>query len=186
MIHIIKFIHNKNVLYRDIKPENFAFDSIHGKKLYLIDFGLSIFVDKDYINSKKTQTLIGTLRYCSLNIHNKIIYSKRDDLISIGYLLIYLFKGELPWQNVKSNNKQDKINNIKYLKEIISIKQLSSNTYNVLNYYLNYCYNLNINDTPDYTFLLKIFNNKYQNLYGNIINTHYDWNENVENKYYKL
>lgn len=180
MINIIKCIHDKNILHRDIKPENFALDLKHGKKLYLIDFGLSKVYKENNNNNNSSKSIVGTLRYASLYIHNKMMYSKRDDLISLGYLLIYLFKGELPWQNIKASNYEEKVLLIKKHKESLSIKKLCCNTNNVMNLYLNYCYRLDINENPDYNTLIKLFENKYNKLYDNINNIYYDWNKDLD------
>ena len=71
-------------------------------------------------------------------------------MIALGNLLIYLFKGELPWQNIKHYNNEEKFKNIKKCKETITIKRLCYNTNNVMNLYLNYCYSLKLDETPNY------------------------------------
>ncbi len=111
MINRIENLHKHNFIHRDIKPENFVI-GLENKSniIYLIDFGLS----KRFKNSKTFQhipyrenrSLIGTVRYSSINSHLGIEPSRRDDLESIAYVLIYFLKGYLPWQGL--TNGKDK------------------------------------------------------------------------------
>ena len=112
MIKRIKYLHSKNYIHRDIKPENFLMGKDeNSNKIYLIDFGLS----KKYYSKSKNEHIkfetgkgiIGTARYCSRNAHKGFEQGRRDDIESIGYVLVYFFLGYLPWQKIKVKNNED-------------------------------------------------------------------------------
>jgi serine/threonine protein kinase len=103
LLNILETVHNKHILHRDIKPENFLFDPTLGR-FFLIDFGLSKrYMDRNgkHIPREENKHFRGTLRYCSLNVHLGVESTRRDDLESFMYVLIYLIKGHLPWQSIK-------------------------------------------------------------------------------------
>ncbi len=103
MINILEAIHNKYILHRDLKPENMLFDP-RSRQFFLIDYGLSKrYVDRfgKHILRTINKSFRGTLRYCSLNMHNGVENTRRDDLESLSYVLIYLLRGHLPWMNCK-------------------------------------------------------------------------------------
>ena len=97
----LEYIHNKNIIHRDIKPENFLIGINNNKNiLYLIDYGLS----KKYKNKKgfhipyiEGKKLIGTIKYISINTLLGIEQSRRDDLESLSYSIIYFLEGKLLW-----------------------------------------------------------------------------------------
>lgn len=110
-LNIIEFLHTNNLIHRDIKPSNFLLglgENTH--IIYLIDFGLAQkYKDPKtlyHINYQEKQNLAGTARFMSLNAHLGIQQSRRDDLESLGYMLIYLLKGTLPWQGMKNFNTE--------------------------------------------------------------------------------
>jgi casein kinase 1 len=95
-ISILSHIHDKYVVHRDIKPANFM---IHKNDLILIDFGLaSFYVDSEerHIPPSKKQHIIGTPKYASWNIHRGEEYSRRDDLMSVVYVGLFLLYGTAP------------------------------------------------------------------------------------------
>jgi len=111
MLQRIEYIHEKGFIHRDIKPENFVV-GLNDKSniIYIIDFGLSKrYKDKNtgqHIPYRENRYLIGTARYASLNAHLGIEQSRRDDIESIGYVLVYFYLGRLPWQSKIEKSKQ--------------------------------------------------------------------------------
>ena len=116
MIERIEFIHNKSSIHRDVKPDNFVMgQGKNSHKLYMIDFGLAKrYVQRDgsHIPYKDNKNLTGTARYASLNTHLGIEQGRRDDIEGIGHVLLYFVRGNLPWQNLKANNKKEKYEKI--------------------------------------------------------------------------
>jgi serine/threonine protein kinase len=171
MLNIIENIHLKGVLHRDIKPENFLLktNSQNISELYLIDFGLSgSFLDEGnkHIQMKTNERLIGTPRYMSVNTQQHITPSRRDDLESIGYILIYLHKGELPWQaqRVEQARKErvghDEARQEKsfYLKQAFGWAYTNTIIGEFI-LFIQYCRNLKFTDEPNYEYLRNILTN---------------------------
>jgi casein kinase 1 len=119
-IHIIEHIHRFFVLHRDIKPANFM---IKDGDIFLIDFGLSTFYlneNGEHYPNKQNNTIIGTPKFVSINIHLGHQYSRRDDLISLGYMYVYMILGDAIWfSDIYKHNNMDDIN--KTSKKIIDI-----------------------------------------------------------------
>ena len=156
MLQCIENIHNNGIIHRDIKPGNFLID-FEKEKIKIIDFGLSKqFVTKDGYHkpNKKHDNIIGTLRYVSINVHNGEEPSRRDDIISLVYLLFYLFLGKLPWQNLKINNCKEKEKEIIKLKlEFLKNLKHDKNIPTKMIQLLEYVYNLSYDEEPNYEFI---------------------------------
>jgi serine/threonine protein kinase len=181
MLNRIEYIHSKNFIHRDIKPDNFLIGKNQKKSIiYVIDFGLA----KRYKDPKNGfhipyrdgKNLTGTERFASINTHLGIEQSRRDDLESIGYCLIYFIKGELPWQGLKAKVLKERYSRIMETKIQTSIVNLCKNCPKELEVFMHYVRDLRFDEKPDYNYLRKLFRNISENLkieYDGI----FDWNE---------
>ena len=114
-LDILMSLHEKYMIHRDVKPANFVFGVGSNKKqLNIIDLGFckSFTREKRHIEQTRTTSLIGSQSFASLNAHDCVSLSRRDDLESLGYLLLYLNLGKLPWQDETLTN--DIIRQMKY------------------------------------------------------------------------
>merc|ERR1711970_1365181 len=143
MVGRVEYVHNKNFIHRDIKPDNFLMGiGRHCNKLFLIDYGLAKkFRDnrtRQHIAYRVQQSMTGTCRYASINTHNGIEQSRRDDLESIGYVLVYFISGSLPWQGLRAANKKLKYEKISDRKINMPIQVLCKDSPVEFATYLNY------------------------------------------------
>ena len=158
LIKQLKELHSIGYIHNDIKPENIMFDK-ENNRFTLIDFGLSkIYIENNkHINLNKNVKRVGTLRYMSINCHNKLQTSRRDDLISLAYTVLYLMKINLPWANLNNDN-MNKLHSI--IKKSKNKFKESINKYKLNNqilYLFNYSHNLKYKEKPNYNFLIKSF-----------------------------
>ncbi|CAJ2649899.1 casein kinase 1-like protein 1 isoform X2 [Trifolium pratense] len=162
MINRVEFIHSKSMLHRDIKPDNFLMGlGRRANQVYAIDFGLA----KKYRDSsthqhipyRENKNLTGTARYASMNTHLGIEQSRRDDLESLGYVLMYFLRGSLPWQGLKAGTKKQKYDRISEKKVNTSIEALCRGYPTEFASYFHYCRSLRFDDKPDYAYLKRIF-----------------------------
>ena len=159
----LKYIHSKNTLHRDIKPFNFLFGKTNPKLLYLIDFGISTKYRSSrtgkHIKFKFVRNAIGSLRYMSINSNSCYEQSRRDDLESLGYILIYLIKKTLPWISIENSNinKIEKYRKVRDLKMSTLPEELCSGLPKEFSDYIKYCRNLSFEQEPNYNYLRNLF-----------------------------
>ena len=162
-IDALSSIHKYYVLHRDIKPQNFM---MRDGDIFLIDFGLSTYYmngDGEHLERSDEENVIGSPRYISFYNHCGEPFSRRDDMISLGYMYVYLSTGTLPWDGVP---RQDPPNisktstlhpmNIsrRSLKTWTNLKRIVDGP---IKRYLKYCYGLEFDEDPDYSALMKLF-----------------------------
>lgn len=161
MVNSIEYLHHKNYVHRDIKPDNFVFDA-RGGKLYLIDYGLA----KEFRNPatfkhremRTDKSLTGTARYASLRTHQGYEQSRRDDLESVGFCMVYFLKGRLPWQGLRAKTKQEKYDKIRESKQSVSLYELCMDLPKELHSFCFYVRNLGYEDMPNYAYLRTLLN----------------------------
>ena len=163
MIEILEFIHNKHIIHRDIKPDNFVMGREEKSKyLYLLDFGLA----KKYRSSStlkhypmiKKKNLTGTARYASINALNGLTQSRRDDLEAVGYVLLYFLRGKLPWQGLHVKNKEDRYRRIMEIKIETTEEELCKGFPKEYEDYVGYTRKLKYEEDPNYDYLKNLFN----------------------------
>jgi casein kinase 1 len=178
MIQRIEYIHNRNFIHRDIKPDNFCVGfNKTSHKIFILDFGLAkryIQRDGKHIPYREGKNLTGTARYASINTHLGIEQACRDDMESIGYVCMYFLRGMLPWQGLKANNKRDKYERIKEKKLTTSIEVLTKGYPVEFTKYLSQTRNLRFDERPNYKAMRAMFK-ELSEKNGYKLDYQYDW-----------
>ncbi|XVF34812.1 hypothetical protein REPUB_Repub18cG0090700 [Reevesia pubescens] len=163
-ISILEQLHHKGFVHGDVKPENFLLGqpgTLNEKKLYLVDLGLASrwketasgrHVDYD----QKPDVFRGTVRYASVHAHLGRTGSRRDDLESLAYTLIFLLRGKLPWQGYIGENKG-----------FLVCKKKMATSPEMLSYlcpppfqqFLEIVTNMKFDEEPNYAKLISLFHN---------------------------
>jgi serine/threonine protein kinase len=180
MISRIEFIHGKNFIHRDVKPDNFLMGlGKKGNLVYAIDFGLAKkFRDNrthQHIPYRENKNLTGTARYASINTHLGIEQSRRDDMEALGYIFMYFLKGAVPWQGLKAKTKAQKYEKISEKKLSTPVEELCKGTPTEFATYLNYCRSLRFEEKPDYAYLRQLIRNLFHRQ-GFSYDYVFDWN----------
>ncbi|KAI9664779.1 MAG: casein kinase I [Bathelium mastoideum] len=181
MLSRVQTIHEKNLIYRDIKPDNFLIGRPNSKAanvIHVVDFGMAKqYRDpktKQHIPYRERKSLSGTARYMSINTHLGREQSRRDDLEALGHVFMYFLRGGLPWQGLKAATNKQKYEKIGEKKQTTAIKDLCDGFPEEFNKYLSYVRNLGFEDTPDYDYLRDLFTQALKNT-GEVEDGEYDW-----------
>ena len=162
MIERLKHVHDNHYIHRDIKPENFLIGKdTTAKTIYLLDFGLAKRYRDEYthihIPLKENRNLTGTARYASCNAHNGLEQSRRDDMESIAYVILYFFRKKLPWQGLKCKDKNEKHAKIKEIKMSMTPEKLFEGLPKEFADYLTMVKKLGFEDEPTYKNYIQMF-----------------------------
>ncbi|CAD8047356.1 unnamed protein product [Paramecium primaurelia] len=160
LLTILEEIHKRGVIHRDIKPENILMGRGNdSQQVYIVDFGISkkFRNNNQHIQFQENRPFIGTTRYASISAHKGYELSRKDDLESLGYVFIYLLRGNVPWQNIVSQSDKEKIKLVGKFKMELELKDLCKGLPSEFQRYLDYVYKLKFTSTPDYKYLLDLF-----------------------------
>ena len=167
-ISLLEYVHSKNYLHRDIKPANFLVGNPDNSQIYLIDFGnASKFRSSrtgKHIKKIKSSSVYGSLIFLSLNVFKGIIQTRKDDLESLGLVIIYLYKGLLPWSEIRSTNIYQSWDKVETIRNIVSNDYICRGMPQEMNIYMNYINNLKYDECPNYEYLRQLFLNILKNI----------------------
>ncbi|XP_022753533.1 casein kinase 1-like protein HD16 [Durio zibethinus] len=161
-LSILEKMHAKGYVHGDVKPENFLLgqpSTPQEKKLFLVDLGLAtkwkdgssgLHVDYD----QRPDMFRGTVRYASVHAHLGRTASRRDDLESLAYTLIFLHRGRLPWQGYQGDNKSFLVCKKKMA---TSPEVLCCFCPPPLKQFLEIVVNMKFDDEPNYSKLISLF-----------------------------
>ena len=165
-------VHKKGIVLRYLKPGNMVIGEDKNKDfIYLIDFEISkkYLINEEHIPYRNNIDVRGNRDYISINTHNGIEISRRDDIESLGYNLIYFMKGELPWRKERDSKSilEKKINT--------SLDELCKGLPKEFKDFIKYSRDLEFEQEPDYNYLNKLLLNVGNKNGINIDKVKYDW-----------
>ncbi|KAI9320318.1 casein kinase I [Zopfochytrium polystomum] len=177
MITRVQTLHERNLIYRDIKPDNFLHPH-PASQVYMVDFGMAKqYRDpktKQHIPYREKKSLSGTARYMSINTHLGREQSRRDDLEALGHVFMYFLRGSLPWQGLKAATNKQKYEKIGEKKQSVPVKELGDGHPEEFSVYLKYARDLKFDEQPDYDHLRGLMN-KVLARNGEIDDGVFDW-----------
>lgn len=179
MIDRVEYVHSRGLVHRDLKPDNFLMGcGRQGNQVFIIDFGLA----KEYIDPstrrhipyRDRKSFTGTARYASLNQHSGIEHTRRDDIESLGYILMYFLRGNLPWQGQSGQHPKEREYLHNKIKMDTSIEGLCGGYPRQFADFLHHARGLSFYQQPDYSYLRGLFRDlfiqkKFQ------LDHEYDW-----------
>lgn len=159
-IRALRSVHDAGILHRDVKPANMM-RGRKGASLWLVDFGLAkryVRDDGTHIPFRRGKQITGTPRFLSLHAHAGCESARRDDMISLGYALVLLAKGKLPWSKVEGGTIARRVHNMAKIKRTTSAEALCAGLPPAFRFYFTSINTLAFDERPDYELLLSYFN----------------------------
>ena len=186
MIDRLHCIHSRGILHRDLKPANMAIGlGDKERTVHLLDFGLAkkyriAAPTAPHIPYKEGQTPHGTFNFMSLRTHCGVESSRRDDLESLGYVLLYMLRGKLPWSGFTDINNLPA--NVYQCKANTSLNELCKGLPSVFHDFLECSRNMGFEEEPDYDKLKNMFLHSYDYIHVFPHDDEFDWNVSSDSK----
>ncbi|KAG5475671.1 hypothetical protein LSCM4_04255 [Leishmania orientalis] len=156
MLSSLEHVHRAGYVHADLKPDNVVFGREDPEQLYLVDFGLSVrFRDRKGKHRPliTNHSFVGTPRYASLRTHMGYTLSRRDDIEQLVYVMIYLFRGRLPWSGLRIHDQDAKEKRIGQMKAEIPLESICAGCPEAFRDVLNYARCMEFEEEPQYQFL---------------------------------
>lgn len=162
MISRIEYVHSQNMIHRDVKPDNFLMGpGQECKELFLIDFGLA----KKYKDNRTGQhipyrygkSFTGTPTFASISAHLGLEQCRRDDMESLGFVLMYFIRASLPWQGLRAATVKQTCEKISEMKMSTSVDVLCDGFPVEFAMYFKHCRRLSFEEAPNYMYLRHLF-----------------------------
>ncbi|ESL08818.1 protein kinase [Trypanosoma rangeli SC58] len=154
MLSRLEFIHSVGYVHRDLKPDNYLLGvGRNARHLYLIDLGLSVRYRSSNGKHREMATgksFVGTSRYASLRTHMGFSQSRRDDMEQLSYILIYLYRGQLPWSGLRIKDRDAREKAIGEIKQKLTTAQICSRCPAQFEGLLAYSRKLEFTESPQY------------------------------------
>ncbi|GLV38342.1 Casein kinase Ialpha [Carabus blaptoides fortunei] len=171
---ILENIHNHSIIHRDLKPDNFLIGrGDNSKNIYIIDFGLAIKYNNTELDSGEHH-FVGNAYFASCNAHENCQSAPRDDLESLGYILVYFLHGTLPWCSIDAKSFHERVTKAGEIKLSTTIEELCDGLPEEFSTYLKYCRGLKLTDVPNYEYVRQLFDQVARRMnvsYDNV----FDW-----------
>ena len=181
MISRVQTIHERSLIYRDIKPDNFLIgrpNTQMANLIYVVDFGMAKQyrdpVTLQHIPYRERKSLSGTARYMSINTHLGREQSRRDDLEALGHVFMYSLRGGLPWQGLKAQTNKQKYEKIGEKKRVTRVSVLCQGFPQQFAEYMTYVRNLHFEETPNYDYMRDLMTEALRSV-GEAEDGEYDW-----------
>eukprot|EP00928_Gymnodinium_smaydae_P088477 TRINITY_DN7255_c1_g1_i1.p1 TRINITY_DN7255_c1_g1~~TRINITY_DN7255_c1_g1_i1.p1 ORF type:complete len:325 (-),score=39.89 TRINITY_DN7255_c1_g1_i1:220-1194(-) len=179
MITRVENVHKQGLVHRNLKPGHFVIGlEEKAKELHLIDFGVAdTYRDPVTQLHKPLQSdsyVAGTLRFSSINAHQGVMQSRRDDLESLTYVLMYFLCGGLPWQGIRTSSGAEAHKHVLKMKTSTSAEELCKQAPREFFDFCAYCRGLQFDEDPDYGYLKRSLRHSFFRQ-GYHCGTPFDW-----------
>jgi len=177
----LEAIHDMGIVHRDIKPSNLVigrFANVH--KIYFVDFGLAeVFVDAHgkHRLCDAGLSFVGSAKFASVSAHRGITCSRKDDLESFAYVLIYMLTGTLPWNHLQRCEDYSAIGDMKAA-AAWTMHEVPGELLTLLHYSK---YELRFEERPQYSYLRNLLLTLYKRM-GYTVDQEMDWSKHFSHK----
>ncbi|CAD8084168.1 unnamed protein product [Paramecium sonneborni] len=179
LMTVLEKIHQKGIIHRDLKPENIVLGfGKENNKIYIIDFGISkVYKDANnhHMPFRQNRSFLGTTRYASIAAHLGQELSRKDDLESMMYILLYFIRGQLPWQNIQNITDVERTKRVGEMK-ILMQSEMFIDQPKEFQKIFDYIRQLPFDQDPNYKMIIFEFKKAADALKINL-DGNYDWNE---------